>query len=312
MTNEARDFTSPVGRVVSGSTHRRREKRDKAGNPIRDEKGEIVTEISFGVAFPKIGPYGQNGQMVQTNHFSQVGEKFGAVLYAVGQAAHPMASQRPDFSWKMTDGDSTIPNKKGNIPNQQEGYAGHWVFWFTTLLGAPVAYDARGDKKIDPEQIKPGHYIQVAGNTKGNTGDSPGIYLNPTMVAHSGYGVEIVGSGPDVASAGFGQSPLPAGASTVPVGGFAAPAPAAAQPAPVPAAAVPAPVAAPVAAPTPVIAQPSFLAPQAPVAPPAAPVAPPAAPAGPQMTAKAGTFTYAQYIAQGWNDQQLRDNGMMV
>jgi len=71
-----------------------------------------------------------------------------------------------------------------------------------------------------------------------------------------------------------------------------------------------APPAAPVAPPAAPVAPPA-----APVAPPAAPVAPPAAPvappAGPQMTVLA-TASYADYIAAGWTDEQLRANGFMV
>lgn len=53
---------------------------------------------------------------------------------------------------------------------------------------------------------------------------------------------------------------------------------------------------------------------QGPAAPgpgPGAPLAPPAAPTGPVMTAQA-QYTYDQYIAAGWTDEQLRTNGLIV
>jgi hypothetical protein len=44
--------------------------------------------------------------------------------------------------------------------------------------------------------------------------------------------------------------------------------------------------------------------------PPAAPAMPTPPPAR-RMTPKAGNFTYEQWIAQGWSDAQLIQNGMM-
>ena len=49
----------------------------------------------------------------------------------------------------------------------------------------------------------------------------------------------------------------------------------------------------------------------APAVPPAAPAPAPAAPAGPTMT-PAAEYTYEQYIASGWTDEQLRVHGLMV
>lgn len=320
MSNEPKVFTTPVGRIVGGSVSKIREKRDSKGQPVIDKKtGQPATDYSFGVAFPKVGPYGaidpttRQAQIVQTTHWNQMGE-FGRVVFETGHAAHPAAAQRPDFSWKFTDGDSSVPNKKGNIPNQQEGYPGHWVAWFSSQR-APQTVDAKGTRPVEPDSIKAGHYIQVLGSVRGNTGDSPGVYLNHNAVAHSGYGPEI-SYGPDISAAGFGQSPLPQGASAVPVGAVAAPAPApavAAAPAYTPPAAVSA------AAPAATVVQPapSFLAPPANGAapaptPPAPAPAPAAAPAGPQMTAKANGTPYQAFITAGWTDANLRANGYMV
>lgn len=50
----------------------------------------------------------------------------------------------------------------------------------------------------------------------------------------------------------------------------------------------------------------------APPPPPAAVQAPPPPPAGPQMTAKAGTMTYQDFIGKGWTDAALRSEGYMV
>ena len=137
--------------------------------------------------------------------------------------------------------------------------------------------------------------MQIAGSVSDNKpSQSPGVYLNYSLVSLQGFGPEI-SQGMNPAEAGFGQAPLPAGASPVPVGGMPAAAP---QP-------MPAAVSAQMAAPIAVTPNPAFLMP-----PPAAPVAAP--PTAPVMTPKANGGTYEQYRAAGWTDAQLREHGMMV
>ena len=279
--SESKSFTSPVGRFIGGSVSKVREKKDQRGQVIlKDGKPQFVCD--FGVAFPKNG----------TTHWSQLGE-FGKTVWDTGHAAFPGGqAQRPDFSWKATDGDSAIPNKKGKRPCDQEGYVGHWVFWFSSSF-LPKTYDATGSNLVPAESIRPGHYIQVAGSVRGNTGDSPGIYLNHNMVAHSGFGPEIT-FGPDVAAAGFGVGvQLPPGASSMPVAALA----------------VPSAVAAPSVAAMPTAVRPhtSILSVPGTLPHPPAPVA-----ASPVMTAKAAGTSYAAFINAGWQDAQLREQGYIL
>jgi hypothetical protein len=290
---EVHAFTTPVGRLVGGSVSRAREVLDANNKPrlitTGVDIGKPMMEYSFGIAIPKTPG---------ATHWSQ--EAWGAPIWAMAHASWPNGeAQRPDFSWKITDGDSTIPNKKGRKPCDQEGYKGHWVIWYSGML-APRYYTLMGVAEAtplaDPEIIKNGYYVQVYGNCRSNApSQSPGIYMNHSMVCLVAYGEEIV-SGPDVSAAGFGGAPLPAGASTTPVASFTPPV------APPPAA--PAPVATPAPAAVIVPPNPAVMQPPAPPAPPAAPVR--------QLTEKANGATYEQLIAAGWNDQTLVQHGLMV
>jgi hypothetical protein len=309
---ERLSFTTPVGRLVGGSLYDP-ETTDYDGKPLVDKSGAPRQNFNFGVALPKTAQHWAN-------------EPWGGQIWQLAHAAFPNGeTQRHDFAWKITDGDSQIPNKRGRKPCEREGYPGHWVIWFSGGF-APKVYNADGSQQIvEPNAVKPGYYVQVFGNVTDNKpSQSPGLYINHTYVALVGYGPEIQ-VGPDVSAAGFGQNVvLPPGASAVPVAGAFNPAPAPAvpsQPAMPPTTFTP-PPAAPASAPAPlppvaVAPMPSILAvPGQPVAPavPAAPVAPPAPPAAPArtMTAKAMGATYEQLIANGWTDATLIQNGLML
>lgn len=210
------EFTTPVGRLVYGSPTRRNPVTDNHGKPVMQADGVTpATELSFGVAIPKQGE----------QFFQQT--EWGAKIYeAVKSGWQRGEEQRADFSWKVTDGDSNIPNKKGNIPSQKEGYAGHWVINFSTRLNVKL-YDyihSQGGEIFEDGTIQTGHYIQVYAtaepNNKNNPNvQTPGVYLNPVYVAHSAYGPIIqTSSGPDVSTVGFGGGQLPPGATTTPQG----------------------------------------------------------------------------------------------
>ena len=205
---------------------------------------------------------------------------------------------------------------------------------------------------LQKDFVKAGYFVEVAFSVEGNKSQtSPGVYLNHSMVCFRAYGQEIT-FGPDVSSAGFGGGALPMGATMtppasavplpqlpnaaaapvpVPVPGYAPavgampatpPAYAAPVPMPMPSApavgAIPSPLAPAGFVPTP--AAPAPIAPaQIPVMPNPAfvqvpPPAMPAAPAAPvkQMTAAANGIPYDAYIAQGWTDALLIQNGMML
>ena len=328
------NITSPVGRIVMGSLYDP-STTDAEGKPLvvktGPNAGQPRVNYFFALAIPK-GP---------EPHWAHT--PWGQQIWNVGNQAFPNAAQSPAFAWKIEDGDSQIPNKKGRKPCDNEGWRGHWILKFSGGF-APKVYQQEGAGYVQVMQkdfCKPGFFVEVAFSVEGNGSQSqPGVYLNHSMVCFRAYGQEIT-FGPDVASAGFGASPLPAGASmTPPAGAIPMPqAPAAAPalpgapvgyaPPPVPVGipqipgVAPAPLpqggfapmpSAPVPgapAPIPVTPNPGFVQ----VPPPApAPMAPPPAPVAPvrQMTAAAQGVTYEAYVAAGWSDAQLVQNGLML
>lgn len=295
----------PTGRVVQGSLYKGQDK-DGDGKPLLVKSGPNIGKPTikyfFSVAIPKTSGVA---------HWAS--ETWGAPIWALAHSSWPQGqAQAPTFAFKIEDGDSTIPNKKGKKNADRVGFPGNWVVNFTSGF-APRIFNSNGSQALpDADAVKLGYYIQVQASVDSNRSDTnPGLYINHNMVAFQGFGQEIH-VGPDAASVGFGAGPAPVGMSVAPVGGMpapGAPAPAAYQPPP-PAAGAPAPYVAPAPAPTAVAPAPSYIAPPGP---PAAPPAPPAAPAaGPVLTALARGATYAQMLAAGWTDDTLRANGMMA
>jgi hypothetical protein len=332
MTFTATKFITRTGRVVwaggDDGTLYTPSTKDYEGNPrvvkSGPDAGKPAYRHEFGLAIAKVA-----GE----THWGQTPE--GAIIWAQGHKDHPGSASRPDFAWKVTDGDSQIPGKAkngkpGRRPCDKEGFAGHWIFTFSSSFAIKFCNANGSAYLLEPNAVKVGDYVQVAATVVGNTGATPGVYLNHDVVALQGYGQPIT-NGPDPSTLGFGKGPAPAGMSTTPVGGMSAPPAVPGIPAPVaapaplpsaplpsaplpsptppaPAAAAPAPL--PLPTPTAVVPNPGILG-TAPPAPAPAPPAPPAAPAAPQMTAKA-QYTYDQYKASGWTDDTLRAHGLMV
>lgn len=199
------NITTPVARLVGGSLYDP-ETKDFEGKPLTmKDKVTPRVDFQFGVAIPKTPGVA---------HWAN--EAWGAPIWALGHQAFPNEAQRPDFAWKIQDGDSAIPNKRGRKNNEREGYPGHWVIWFSGGY-APQIWNADGSQQIlEKDAVKAGYYVQVFGNVSPNTGASAGLYINHSMVALTAYGTEIR-VGPDVSAAGFGQGvALPPGASATP------------------------------------------------------------------------------------------------
>lgn len=294
------NITSPVGRIVMGSLYDP-STTDAEGKPLVVKTGPNAGQARVNYFFALAIPKGAEPHWAHT--------PWGQQIWAIGNQAHPNAAQSPAFAWKIEDGDSQIPNKKGRKPCDNEGWRGHWILKFSGGF-APKVYqqeDAGYVQVMQKDFCKPGYFVEVAFSADGNGSTSqPGVYLNHSMVCFRAYGAEI-SFGPDVSSAGFGQSALPAGASMTPPAG-AIPMPQAQAPAAYAPPAVPG-----MPAPIPVTPNPAFVQ----VPPPAAPMAPPPAPPAPmapvrQMTAAANGATYEAYVAAGWNDAQLVANGLLV
>lgn len=308
------DILFPVGRMVEGSLYAPKTT-DAEGRPLLikngTDAGKPRVEYYVGVAIPKTPG---------VQHWANE-PGWGEKVWAFTHAAWPNGqAQRPDFAFKITDGDSTIPNANGKRPCDREGFAGHWVVRFAGGT-QPKIVNRDGTQAItEPNVVKPGHYVQVYGSVKSNASmQKPGLYMNHRIIAHSGYGPEIQ-FGPDAAAVGFGAAPLPPGASAVPLGGMATPpAPGAtppppAAPSPAPAAVSPSPAGVP-ASPVPTPAPNAAFVANAAGAPPPPPVthaAPPAAPPARTMTAAANGVAYEAFIAQGWTDEALIASGYMT
>lgn len=277
-------LTSPVGRIVMGSLYTP-STTDAEGKPLIVKNGPNAGQ-------PRVSYWFHLA--VQKNpgetHWSQT--EWGKQIWAVGHAAFPNIAASPSFAWKVEDGDSQLPNKKGRKPCDNEGYPGNWIIKLSAGF-APKVYQQEGVgfvQLVQKDFVKPGYFVEVNFTVEGNgSSQQAGVYLNHSLVCFRGYGQEIV-TGPNVADAGFGKAPMPMGASATPLASTT-PMP---QAAPLPAPALSVPVA--------VMPNPGFL--QVPM--PAAP-----APAK-QMTAAANGLTYQQYIAAGWTDVQLVQNGLML
>ena len=207
MTTQKIEFLTPVGRLVAGSPFESNTK-DAEGRPLvvknGPNAGQPRVEYYIGVAIPKTDA-GYN-------------ELYG-ILRGAAQGAFPNmfgadgACINPKFSFKITDGDSAVPNTKGVAPNTKEGYKGHWIINLSN--GFPPTCYTLGAKEliVDRSMIKKGYYVRVYGDVKSNGSlQQPGIFLNFSMVELVGHGEEIH-SGPDGAAV-FGGQPagaLPAG-----------------------------------------------------------------------------------------------------
>lgn len=302
------NITLPPGRFVQGNPYNLTPKTDRNNNPVLGKDGKQILSTYIAVAIPKAG----EAWWWHT--------EWGQKIFAVGAGEMPNNYQHPTFAWKVEDGDSVVPNKRGKLNKDREGFPGNWIVkaqssmlpQFCTLLdpskpGKPVALLQEG-------AIRAGSYVQlnigVAGNKRT---DSPGVYINPNIVCLVGYGA-VIAFGIDPNDAGFGGAPLPAGASAVPVGAPTMPAiPAAHQhPAPGPTPAAPAPAPAP--APVPVQPHTGITMPPPPNAAPAPPVAPATTP-GSQWNRTAtwpAGVDDAAMIKAGWTELTLRQHGYIV
>lgn len=321
MANDSVDILWPEGRLIMGSCYKGSDK-DSKGQPrvvkSGPNKGQPSTQYFLGVAIPKRGE----------QHWSQT--DWGQKILAVGAAAFPGFYQNPAFAWKVDDGDSTVPNKSNKRPCDSEGAPGHWIVKFSSQFAPKVYQQPSPGTFVEvstPDAVKTGYWVQVSGNVAGNRStESPGVFVNHGMVLFTRVDAEIK-SGPDAATAFAGATVSQAlpGAAAVPFAGAAPAMPGlpAAPALPVAAAAPALPVA---AAPVAVMPHAGFLggapglpAPGQPAAMPMAPAMqaapmPPAVPATPALTpaGAASGFTYAQYRASGWTDDQLRANGLIA
>jgi len=201
------DILTPVGRLVSGHPMEMHAVTDDRTNVQKKfASGELMFSQSVGIAFPKNG----------TTHWDQT--EWGAAIKAAAAAWPRGEHGMKTFSWKITDGDSTEPNKKMVTPVSREGYAGHWVLFASSCFPTPCYNNgAYAPHQViqNKDAIKRGDYVRLVFTTAtNNSSDSPGMYINPVMVELSRAGQQIMsGNAPDAAAAFGGSAPvIPQGA----------------------------------------------------------------------------------------------------
>lgn len=297
--NEATNILTPVGRLVNGSPFEP-STTNMEGAPLvvksGPNAGQPRSEYFLSIAVPKSDP-GVNALVQQITAVARQG--FPQFFTAAG-------CTRPDFAFKIVDGDSTVPDMRNRRPCDREGYPGCWIFKFKSGF-APKVYTKGGAAIItNPAEVKPGYYIRIYGSVTANGNTmKPGVYLNCSMVELVGYGEEIT-FGPS-GDAVFGAAPvaLPQGASATPM---APRTPLATPAAPVEPAWPPVNV-----APAPDFLTPPVPLPAAPPMPPAPPAAPAAlvAPAAPAALAEEFYIVNGQRLAKsallgvGWTEAQV-------
>src|SRR6185295_1677594 len=106
MTTKATDLLLPVGRIVAGNLYKASDK-DADGKPrtikTGPNAGKVTTQYYFALAIAKTPG---------VQHLAHE-PGWGAAIWGAGNAAFPRIAEAPTFAWKISDGDSRIPNKKG-------------------------------------------------------------------------------------------------------------------------------------------------------------------------------------------------------
>lgn len=327
MANQKFPFRTAIGRFLFGDLYTPNTK-DYDGNDLKfkhgQDQGQQRNEFVIGLAIPKTAATAQ--------HWAHDPD-WGSPIWQAGHSGVSNAGQMPDFSWKITDGDSAVlpkarPNKPAPVaPKDRPGYPGHWVLTLKSSFAPSVVDGTDGSFRplTAKDTVMPGDWIQVSGNAtyNGSQGNA-GVYLNHDIVCFLGLHKDgrITGNRPDPTKVGFATGLAP-GAVAAPVGGMPAPgagappaAPAAggSMPPPPGGAAAPAPSSMPPPPGTTTAVQPnaSFAPPPGGATPPPPGAgAPPAAPARVMLPAANGT-TYEAFKAAGWTDEQLIQHGKMA
>lgn len=195
-----REFTSPVGRIVQGSVWKL-ETTDSKAKPIivksGPNAGQPGAQTYISLAIAKDNP---DWPAFQQMMFQEAREGWAEFFDAQGNCTHR------DFSWKYRDGDGS--DRTGQSYAAREGWAGHHIITFSGAY-LPRCYPHKkygpGDLITDERMVKRGDFVRVAGVMKGNRpSETPGLYLNHNLIELMYVGTEIV-SGPD-AGATFGAA----------------------------------------------------------------------------------------------------------
>ena len=175
------DFVTPVGRLVYGSVFEGSDKGyQNRLNDIDQSTGKPQLKWTFGLAIEKGNPELP---------------AFMALLQGSMREAWPTfqgnMSDPDSFKAKIIDGDS--PKYVG-----KDAYKGCLVFKIESKF-LPTVFAVDGNRLItNPEEVKRGYYIQVAGSYTTNAlQDKPGMKLWGSKILFRYAGEELKGSGGD-------------------------------------------------------------------------------------------------------------------
>ncbi len=191
------EIVTPVGRMVQGHPMEMHPVKDNNGQPKMTKAGQPYNQCYVGLAVPK----------GSEQHWNQT--EWGAQIWQAGVAAWPRGEcNAPTFAWKITDGDSAVPNKKGIAPNTREGFPGHWVIGASNGFEPDCFADGNYSVKVmRKERFKTGDYVRCVLSVRGNnSNDSPGIYVNLSGCELVQAGAAIISSSALDGNATFGAA----------------------------------------------------------------------------------------------------------
>ncbi len=215
------------GRLVMGHPMNFTQDKQDNGMPKMQKDGVTPSVSSFiALAIPKAGE----------QHWNQTA--WGAQIWQEIVAAWPNGEyQNPSFSFKIEDGDSQIPNKKGKKNADKTGHPGHWIVKMSTMIPYGCFHAGKylpTDAIQVANEIKTGDYARVNAQIKSNQStQTAGMYINPNLFELSRAGELIVGEGGADAATVFGGAAYtpPAAPAVAPAADFLNPPGAPAAPA---------------------------------------------------------------------------------
>jgi hypothetical protein len=183
----------PPGRIVKGHPMKRWPKKD---DKTKQQKVMSNGELQFSTFIVYAIPKGAETDWKQT--------LWGKQIYDLGVTSWPTGEHAiAVFSWKVGDGDSKIPNKKMNIPCEQEGYPGHWLIFCDSLQPIACYHNdqlAPHQQIQDEKEVKTGDYGQLIAEASKNTantseGQTAGLFMTGKVFSLRQSGKRIVSKG---------------------------------------------------------------------------------------------------------------------
>ena len=150
-------FVTPVARLIHGHPLKQQVRTDKVTKqPQIGKDGQQVKEVYIGIAIPKTGETSWKD--------TEWGKQIVMAALDAEHGYDEAMTRRNDFSWKVVDGDSDIPNKEGNVPNSDPYKRGHWVLHLNTRIPYNCYHVGKYsplDAIQDANAIKLGDYVRI-------------------------------------------------------------------------------------------------------------------------------------------------------